>query len=180
MRRAAEKDFQFSCEPLVGQMLAMLAAAAPRNARILELGTGAGVGTAWLAHGVDGRPDVRIVTVEQASHLAEAVAGYRWPRSVEFRVGDAEALLPELGTFDLVFADAEGGKWSGLELTVRSLRLGGVLVVDDMDLDRYPDPAHKAHVTGVRQALCTDRRLLAVELAVGSGVIVASRATRSD
>lgn len=179
MRRAVENDFQFSCEPQVGRLLAVLAAAAPRNARILELGTGAGVGTAWLAHGVNGRADVRIVTVEQTPHLAEVAAGYAWPGSVEFRVGDAEALLPELGTFDLVFADAQGGKWSGLESTVRALRLGGILVVDDMDLDRYADPLHKTLVEGVRQALWTDQRLRAVEFAAGSGIIAASRVTHS-
>jgi hypothetical protein len=50
-----------------------------------------------------------------------------------------------------------------------------VLVVDDMDLDRYTEPEHRAAVTGVRTALTTDPRLAAVGLPVGSGIVVTTR-----
>ena len=36
---------------------------------------------------------------------------------------DAEALLPELGAFDLIFADAPAGKWTGLDRTLAALAM---------------------------------------------------------
>jgi demethylmenaquinone methyltransferase/2-methoxy-6-polyprenyl-1,4-benzoquinol methylase len=44
--RAREREFGHSCEHPVGPLLATPAAAVPRGGRILELGTGAGVGVA--------------------------------------------------------------------------------------------------------------------------------------
>ena len=46
--RADQHGFPFSCEPGAGALLSSLAAAVPAEGRILELGTGAGVGLAWL------------------------------------------------------------------------------------------------------------------------------------
>ena len=45
------------------------------------------------------------------------------------------ALFDELGQFSLIFADAPGGKWEGLDRTIAALEPGGLLVVDDM---RWP------------------------------------------
>ena len=47
--RAAALGFDMSSDPKVGALLATLAASKPRG-RSLELGTGAGVGAAWLLH----------------------------------------------------------------------------------------------------------------------------------
>ncbi len=47
--RARSAGFRFSYEPTVGKLLAVLAAHLPSGARVLEPGTGAGVGTAWFA-----------------------------------------------------------------------------------------------------------------------------------
>jgi predicted O-methyltransferase YrrM len=175
VRRAAALGFPHSCEPAVGALLAVLAASVPAGGRILELGTGAGVGTAWLAHGLTGRADATINSVERDGRLAELAAAVPWPVVVEVHTGDAETLLPVLGVFDLVFADAEGGKWTGLDLTIAALRPGGVLLVDDMDLARYPDERHAAAVFRVRESLLTDPRLVAAELPAATGLIVATR-----
>ena len=63
--RAARAGFTLSCEPLVGQLLACLVAGLPRHARVLEIGTGMGVGLAWITTGLSGRTDVEVVTVER-------------------------------------------------------------------------------------------------------------------
>lgn len=174
-RRATELGFAMSCEDPAGPLLAVLAAAVPVGGRILELGTGAGVGTAWLAEGLAGRDDARIVTVELDAALLAAVRESAWPVFVDFVEGDAAALLPTLGRFDLIFADAVAGKWTGLDLTLDALAPGGILVVDDMDPARYPDPEHREVVRRVERALAADPRLLSVRLAAGTGLTIATR-----
>ena len=62
--RAATTGFQLACEVQVGRLLAALAAAVAEGGRILEIGTGLGVGLAWLVYGLRERHDVEVATVE--------------------------------------------------------------------------------------------------------------------
>jgi predicted O-methyltransferase YrrM len=175
VHRADEHGFRFSCEPPVGRLLATLCAAVPPDGRILELGTGAGVGTAWLVHGLGGRTDARVLTVEKERSTAALAGEAGWPAWVDIRVGDALDLLPTLGRFDLVFADAQGGKWTGLDRTIAALAPGGVLLVDDMDVSRSYRADFTEALDRVRRTILGDPRLVAVELPVSSGLILATR-----
>ena len=172
--RAAAVGFGYSSEVLAGRLLATLSAAVPPGGRILELGTGVGAGLAWITHGLGERADVTVVSVENDEQTARIAAGVRWPATVDLRVGDAEQLLPGLGAFDLIFADALGGKWTGFDRTIAALAPGGVLVLDDMDPQRYP-AEHHGVLAGIRQALTADKALVTTELPIGSGLILASR-----
>ena len=51
LARSRQMGFPMSCDPVVGRLLAVLAAHLPEGARVLELGTGAGVGTSIGAAG---------------------------------------------------------------------------------------------------------------------------------
>ncbi len=174
-RRAESAGFVFSSEPEVGALLSCLAAAVPGGGRILELGTGAGSGLSWLVHGLGPRHDVEIVTVDLDGALQGRTRSGGWPPYVRFEVGDGAALLPHLGTFDLVFADAPGGKTTGLASTIAALRPGAVLVVDDMELSRHEDEDLRQALARVRRQLLDDPRLTSAELAFSSGVILATR-----
>jgi predicted O-methyltransferase YrrM len=75
----------------------------------------------------------------------------------------------------LIFADAPGGKWDGLDRTIAALRPHGLLIVDDMTpLPNWTD-THAAAQDKVRQTLMSAAELTSVELAVGSGVILSAR-----
>src|SRR5437762_396879 len=76
LARAQRRDFAYSCEDPVGPLLAALAAAVPPGGRILELGTGTGVGTAWLVSGLRGRTDVAVRTGEPDPELAGEGRGW--------------------------------------------------------------------------------------------------------
>ncbi len=175
LERAERIGFGLSCEPMVGQLLATLAAGVPNQGRILELGTGVGVGLAWLLHGLGTRTDVEVTSVEIDSAVSTLAAEAGWPSHVQLLVSDAVKLLPSLGEFDLIFADAQGGKWNGLDLTINALHPGGILLVDDMDLTRYPDPHDRAVVSGVRNTLVNHDDLVTVEIPAGSGIILATK-----
>jgi predicted O-methyltransferase YrrM len=174
-QRAERLGFGMSCEEPVGPLLAVLAAGVAPGGRILELGTGAGIGTAWLASGLTGRDDATLTTVELDPVLVTAFRDSAWPSWTEILEGDAAALLPGLGWFDLIFADAVAGKWTGLDLTLNALAPGGVLIVDDMDLSRYTDSEHRAAVQRVEDTLATDTRLLTVRIPAGTHLTVATR-----
>jgi predicted O-methyltransferase YrrM len=128
---AGRMGFTMSCEPGVGALLAVLSAAVPGGGRILELGTGAGVGTAWIVHGLAGRTDVEVVSVDNDEATASIVGQAAWPAYVRFVLGDAIEVTAKEGWFDLIFADAQGGKWDGLEVTLRALDLGVHLMTED-------------------------------------------------
>ena len=164
-----------SCDAAVGELLAVLAASVRSDGRVLELGTGCGVGLAWIVHGLDGRADVDVVSIEQDAVVAASTRRVGWPAEVSIVDGDAVALLPTLGEFDLVFADSEGGKWERLDLTLAAVRVGGMLVVDDMTPARWESAQHETKTTGVRDRLVGDPTLRSVELAHGTGVILSTR-----
>jgi predicted O-methyltransferase YrrM len=113
--------------PGVGRFLAMLAAGCAHG-RIAELGTGAGIGAAWLASAMP--TDCTLVTVEidpdRASAVREMFAGD--PR-VEVVTGDATVVMSGRGPFDLLFSDGGGIRYANL---VDLVRVGGRLVMDDV------------------------------------------------
>lgn len=172
-RRATTTGFQLACEVEVGRLLAALAAAVPEGGRVLEIGTGVGVGLAWLLHGLGERHDVEVVTVELDDEVQQTARSVRWPSWVCFESGDGAEVVGGLGEFDLIFPDAPGGKIFKLRQTVAALRPGGVLIVDDMDLTRHEDEDLRAALAVVRQRLVEDADLVSAELGYSSGVIVA-------
>lgn len=175
--RAARAGFRLSSEDDVGRLLAALVGDVPEGGRVLELGTGVGVGTAWLVGGLEaaGRSDVEVVTVEADGGLASLAAGAGWPGWVRLVEGDVLDVLGGLGSFDLVFADAQGGKWEGLDRTIGVLRPNGVLVVDDMKPQQWWSDAQRSKQEMVRRTLLGHPDLEAIELDVGSGVIMCTR-----
>jgi predicted O-methyltransferase YrrM len=173
--RAAAARFGQSCDPGVGGLLAVLAAHLPAGSRVLELGTGAGVGTAWIVSGLLPRTDVTVTTVERDARTALLAAQGDWPGFVDLRLSDALDFLNEGGTFDLIFADAQGGKWEGLDRTVAALRPGGLLLVDDMTPQPDWPAEQRARQAEVSRALVTSPLLTAVELNHGSGVVLGTR-----
>jgi predicted O-methyltransferase YrrM len=172
---AHRAGFTMSCEPDVGLLLAVLAAAVPAGGRILELGTGAGVSTAWLIHGLATRTDVEVVTVDNNQATAGLAAQAPWPSYLRPIVGDAVHVTAHAGTFDLIFADAQGGKWDGLDVTITALRPGGHLLVDDMTPPQFANAHHEHKTSEVRTRILGHPDLISVPIAWSTGLILSTR-----
>ncbi|MFG1625613.1 O-methyltransferase [Kribbella sp. NPDC049227] len=146
--------------PGVGRFLAVLAAGCA-DGRIGELGTGVGVGTAWMAGAMP--VGCELVTVEldelRASAAREVLAD---EPGVEVITGDAFSVLAERAPFDLLFAD--GGKSDPAAL-VGLLRIGGRLVVDDVTPTQLlpPDSPYRTD-DPKRRIFFTDPRLVSTEV----------------
>jgi predicted O-methyltransferase YrrM len=177
-KRARSAGFAFSCDPEVGQLLAVLAAHLPERSRVLELGTGTGVGTAWMTSGLLPRTDVTVLTVELDPGTAGLAAEGHWPPFVGFRTGDALDLLSQPGAFDMIFADAPAGKWEGLDLTIGALTHGGLLVVDDMTPTPEWSDEQRTRQDEVRRTLLSSPLLTSAEISHGSGMILSTHSSK--
>jgi len=115
--------------PGTGRFLAMLAAGCTGGS-IAELGTGAGIGSAWIAGAMPA--DCTLVTAEiDPVRAAAAAAVLKRDSRVRVLTGDWTEVLPPLGPYDLIFCDSgvrDAATFSGL---VSLLKPGGRIVMDD-------------------------------------------------
>lgn len=132
LRDGAQVGFRLASEPRTGSLLRVLAGSKP-GGRLLELGTGTGVATAWLLAGMDAA--TRLETVDSDPSVVEVARTHLGgdPR-VRFNIAEGGDWLRRWsgGPFDLVFADAWSGKFSDLDAALRLLAIGGLYVIDDL------------------------------------------------
>jgi len=178
MTTADVAGFAMSCVPEVGALLRTLAAGVRAGGSILELGTGAGVGLAWLVDGLGRRSDVRVTSVDTEPRMIALAHSQEWPGYVRLELADGIDVLRSGQKWNLIFADAPAGKWFGLDSTIESLADGGLVVFDDMVPPDYLAESDRARFGEIREAVIGDSRLVSVELTDGSGIILAARAER--
>ena len=131
-RDTARIGFTMASEPQTGALLRTLAASKP-GGQFLELGTGTGVGTAWLLAGMD--PASRLDSVESDPHaLAIAQQHLGTDRRVTFHLADAAIFLAHApqSHFDFIYADTWPGKFTHLDPALSLLRPGGIYFIDDL------------------------------------------------
>lgn len=175
MQRAAGLNFAVSCSPAVGRLLRVLAAGV-RGGTIGEIGTGCGVGAAWITDGL--RPDTQFFTVESdgARTAAAAVSIGSYP-NVHLLNGDWHDILA-YGPFDLVFTDVSEAKRDEPETVLRAVKPGGMILLDDLTPeDLWPAEWH-GQTDRVRAFWLNEPGLVATELLVDqrSMVILGTRA----
>jgi predicted O-methyltransferase YrrM len=173
--RSRALGFDMPSEAGTGAMLRLLAAAKP-DGRLLELGTGTGLATAWLLDGMGRQASlVSIDTDPDVQAVARAVLGGD-PR-VAFLIGDGldyvRAQPP--ASFDLIFADAWPGKYEGLDQALALLRPGGLYVVDDMSRQPNWPEGHQPRVDVLAARLKSHPDLTTVALGWASGLVIAAR-----
>lgn len=171
--RAAEVGFDAASVPGVGELLTALAASKP-GGQLLELGTGAGLGTACLLRGMDST--ARLVTVELDPELSAIAQAELCDDRVEWVIADGcDWLAANTGAFDLVFADTWPGKFTHLEEALALVAPGGFYVVDDL----LPQPNwprdHQAAVSGLLATLRTRPGWVTAYVEGASGVLLCVR-----
>jgi predicted O-methyltransferase YrrM len=138
-----ELGFERSCIPEVGRLLHVLAGQRGRS-RVGELGTGCGVGAAWIVSALP--PNVPFVTVEQDESRAQAAAElFAADENVRVLQGDWHELMPREAPFDLLFLDS-GKQHPDLdgEDVVGLLAPGATIFMDDLTPGRPgPDPVRE-------------------------------------
>lgn len=172
---AAALGFEMASTERNGQMLCALAASKP-DGRILELGTGTGLATAWLLHGMNTRATLDSVDNDRnCAAVARRHLGHD-PR-LRLHVEDGGRFLRAhaCDTFDLIFADTWPGKFTDLDAALALLRPGGLYVIDDLLPQTSWAADHAPKVARLLQSLAARNDLLFWPLEWDTGAIVAAR-----
>ena len=160
-------------EPKTGALLRVLAASKPAG-RILELGTGVGVGAAWLLSGMDASSTlISVDTNFSFQSAARRILGID-PRlslvledAVDFLVRQPSA------SFDLVFADALRGKFEGLDEALTVVKPGGFYVIDDLlPQPNWPE-GHGDKIAPLVERLASLKDFHIVPITWASGLVLA-------
>ncbi len=149
--------------------------------RILELGAAIGYSGTWWARALP--PDGQLITVEANPETAKTAEANLERTGVRDRVtvlvGSAEDVLEDLeGPFDVIFVDInKDGYPAVLEPCIRRLRVGGLLVTDNVlwrgdvanPKDRSKDTVA---IRTYNERLARDPRMLTTILPLRDGVSV--------
>ena len=164
-RRVGYKGPPSACIPQVGKLLQVLASGKP-NGRIGEQGTGAGVGTAWLASGLCG--DAHLISVETNSKFATAVTGlFADYQNVEIRAGDWHDVMSPNESYDFLFMDAMPrdelvpSKW---DVFIDAVNVGGQIVMDDLTPVELWPPDWENTIDAKREFAFANPRVAGVEV----------------
>ena len=166
---ATAMRFERSSIPEVGRLLAALAASHP-SGRLAEIGTGTGVGAAWIVSAMG--PEASFVTVEADDDRAAASARL-FADSPNVRVlhGDWHELMPPEAPFDLLFFDGGGYKRSPPEQmraesdqALELVAAGGMVVMDNLTPEHLWPPDSPDWPDALRQHWLGSERLVAVEV----------------
>jgi predicted O-methyltransferase YrrM len=170
---SGRRGFVSSTRNETGRLLATLAAS--KTGIVGELGTGCGVGSAWLRSGAT--EQTKIVTAESDPQLAQAVAElFAQDERIEVVSADWTALI-ERGPFALLFVDAREAKISARDIIADVVEPGGFVVLDDFTPSAVWPPMYEGRVDTLRQEWLMDKRFTTVEVMVAAdaAVLLATR-----
>lgn len=167
--------FTMATDSLTCSLLRTLAASKPAS-RLLELGSGTGISTAWLLDGMDAKS--QLITVDNDPSLLAILKQHlgQDPR-LEIVCADGDEFLPSLQgkRFDFIFADTWPGKYRLLESALSLLNSGGIYVVDDMlPQPNWPE-GHAAKVADLIATLDNLSGFHISKLSWASGIIIVTK-----
>ena len=172
IRQATERfGFTMASETKTGSLLRTVAATKP-GGRFLELGTGTGIGTAWLLAGMDATS--RLESVDNDPTVMAIARRYLAHDSrVIFHLMDGGEFLNQTQQkYDLIYADAWPGKFSHLDLALSLLQPGGIYFIDDLlPQPNWPE-GHAPKVLALLENLDNRNAFVCTKLAWASGLML--------
>ncbi|WP_067625992.1 O-methyltransferase [Alicyclobacillus acidiphilus] len=161
MQTAKERAYQNSCLPEVGQLLRIFSGLKP-NARVAEIGTGLGVGSAWILSGIE--PNTTFFTVELERERVELVSKiFEGVPNVHVLQGDWKQIL-SYGPFDFAFVDAKSAKHEEADDLIDAMMVNGLILLDDFTpIEHWPEE-WRGKPDVVREKWMNDERLFCTEV----------------
>jgi predicted O-methyltransferase YrrM len=172
MADTRQLGFMNWCWPQVGALLRLMASMKP-GGRMLEIGTGTGVGTCWLLDGMDAAAKLTTVDINaKVQAIAQAhLSGD--PRLTILCEDGGEVIQREQpGSLDLIFSDGAAGKRTLLDETLALLRPGGLYICDDAKPHPMWPPEHAARIPLLMEKLAERKDFQRLYIDWSSGVVV--------
>jgi predicted O-methyltransferase YrrM len=165
-------SFMQWCWPPVGALLRVMAASKP-GGRMIEIGTGTGVGTCWLLDGMDATARLTTVDIDpKVQAIARTHLGTD-PRLTILSEDAAVTIRREApNSFDLIFADGGAGKHTLLNEALALLRPGGIYICDDTKPHPMWPPEHTVKIPHLMEALAAKQGFRRLYLDWSSGAVV--------
>ncbi len=167
--------FTMNCDDLTGGLLKTLAASKPRG-RLLELGTGTGLSTVWIAEGMSNDATLWTVELEEKySQVAQQVLEN--DKRIKFFVEDGTAFLErhKIEQFDFIFADTWPGKYWSLDSALNMVKPGGFYIIDDMlEQPNWPE-GHAEKAKALLETLDSHPNFVVSKLTWSTGLVVCTR-----
>ncbi|WP_122047258.1 O-methyltransferase [Vibrio atlanticus] len=156
----------------IGSFLAALAAS-KQSGCLLELGTGTGLCTSWILHGMS--EDSNLTTVDNSADSIDVARRYLGedPR-VDIVLSNGEDVIDR--TFplsvDLIFADTWPGKYHYLDEAIACLKIGGFYIIDDMKIRSDWSEEHNEKVRTLINHLSQRADLVVAKLSWSTGIVM--------
>ena len=167
--------FSMQCEEKVGAILRLLASSKPKG-KMLELGTGTGVSTAWLLSGMDKESELTTIEINpEWQTIAKKILDN--DKRIEFVEADANIFIDNLVyKYDLIFADTFAGKFENREKILASVMPGGFYIIDDLIPQKNcPTGDHPLKVRDLVSELELDNRFEILKMNWASGLMICVR-----
>ena len=174
-QKSRDLNFDQISEDEVGVLLRLLVSSKP-FATVLELGTGTGMGLAWLAEGL--HPEGNLVTVEKDKTLLEVAHSlFKEDNRIEFVNLDASEWIEKNkeARFDLVFADTWAGKFTDLEAVLKMVKPNCFYLIDDLNYQAHWPGYHQEKVLFLVKKLKCHPEFYTFPIDVGTGLMLLCR-----
>jgi predicted O-methyltransferase YrrM len=170
---AKKYEFNHSCSDETGRLLAVLAGQV-KEGKILEVGTGLGVGSAWILSNISS--SVKFISVDNCEEKVALTSEAIEHEQAEFIYGDWKEVIKE-GPFQFIFADAAAVKLAEASELYDILDIGGTLLMDDFTPEEHWPDEWKGKPDEVRGFWLNHEGLMATEvyLTPMSSAIIAVR-----
>jgi predicted O-methyltransferase YrrM len=173
LEATAKSGFTMASDILTCSLLRTLAAAKPAG-KLLELGTGTGLSTAWILNGMDRASTLTSVdNDEKFLEIARTHLGS--DNRLRLICSDGGEWIDNNKTqeFDYIFADTWHGKYLMLDDALSMLNAGGFYIIDDMlPQPNWPE-GHHEKATNLMQELENRIDLVLTKQVWATGIVVA-------
>jgi predicted O-methyltransferase YrrM len=169
-----KSGFTMASDPKTCSLLRTLAGTKPAG-RILELGTGTGLSTAWILQGMDS--SAVLTSIDNDAVFLDIAADYLKDSRLSLINQDAGLWIEnnKQMMFDMIFADTWHGKYLMLDEVLNMLSPGGLYIIDDMlPQSNWPEGHHEK---ALRLLEVLDERtdLNITRQCWASGIVIASK-----
>ncbi len=173
--KSKEISFTMPSDLYIGSLLKILVSSKP-NGHFLELGTGIGLSLSWMIDGMN--ENSTLISIDNDQELVAIANNYfGHDERVNIICQDGSEWIHQNTNerFDLIFADAWPGKYSGIENVLSMVKVGGFYIIDDMNTQPNWPQGHKTHVNKLVEYLEQREDFVLTKMNWSTGLIIAAK-----